>query len=346
MMARSQNGSAESSPRTGALPPYAIVSPVKDEAVHLSITIAALEAQTHPPRRWIIVDDGSTDGTREIAQAAAARLPWIEVIDSGADGVRARGGRIVRAFTRGLEEVEPGVEFVVKLDGDLFLPAHYFAWVAATFARSPRAGVVGGVVLVPHDELGWEPDRVGRHTVHGAIKAYRCRCLAEIGGLRTSMGWDGIDEYGARARGWLVHVLPELTVLHYKRRGSKQQWWRARWEEGVGNAFMGYRPAFLGVRAAYRALAERPRLLSGIVLAAGYAWARLRRHPQIDDAAAVDELRREQGERLRGLFKGRTPTAAPIPDGGPAFWPEVAPLTSAFTPQATPGSRRHSSVDH
>ena len=31
-------------------------------------------------------------------------------------------------------------ELTVKLDGDLFLPAHYFEWVAATFARDPRAG--------------------------------------------------------------------------------------------------------------------------------------------------------------------------------------------------------------
>ena len=47
-----------------------------------------------------------------------------------------------------------------------------------------------------------------------SIKAYRRACLDEIGGLQASMGWDGIDEYSARARGWTSHPLTELVVLH------------------------------------------------------------------------------------------------------------------------------------
>jgi hypothetical protein len=135
------------------------------------------------------------------------------------------------------------------------------------------------------------------------------------------MGWDGIDEYGARARGWNVRVLSELTILHYRPRGSKQNPLRARWEEGRGNAYMGYVPGWLLVRAAYRSLVERPPVLGGLVLLAGYAWARLRRVPRIDDPAAVAELRREQRARLAGLLRGRAMLAAePLDGGGPAYW--------------------------
>jgi glycosyltransferase involved in cell wall biosynthesis len=299
-------------------PPYAVVSAVKDEERHLARTIESVVAQTHRPAQWVIVDDGSRDGTRAIAAAYAERHPWISVV-SGPGGERARGGKVVRAFDRGRAELSEPHEIVVKLDGDLFLPAHYFEWVGAAFAREPRAGVVGGRVFV-HDGAEWVPERVGRHTVHGAIKSYRAACLDEIGGLHASMGWDGIDEYAAKARGWRVIVLSELHVLHYAQRGSKQRWVDARLEEGRGAHYMGYLPAFVALRAAYRMGVERPRVMGGLCLLAGYLESAARRAPQVDDPQAIAELRREQRVRMRRLLSGARAGADTLDGGGPSFW--------------------------
>lgn len=243
----------ESSP-----PSYALISPVRDEARHIRRTLEAIVAQTHLPSEWVIVDDGSTDGTQEIVSEYVARYPWIRLIESGLQGRRARGSRIVDAFKRGQSALHQGPDITVKLDGDLYLPPQYFAWIAEVFARVPSAGVVGGVGVV-WDGAAWVPEKAAQHNVVGYCKSYRTACLDDIGGLQSSMGWDGIDEYSARARGWSVHVLTEVSVLHFKPRGSAQNWWNARWEEGVGNAFMGYRPDFLMLRAAYRAVVEPPR---------------------------------------------------------------------------------------
>jgi glycosyltransferase involved in cell wall biosynthesis len=292
-------------------PPYAIVSPVRDEAEHLQRTIDSIVAQEHRPAEWVIVDDGSTDATPQIAAAAADAHDWIRVVtrEDRASAARGRGKPIVEAFNAGLATVTVQHEFVVKMDGDLFVPPHYFDWVARTFARYPRAGIVGGFGLIP-DGNEWIPDQIGRHNVAGYIKAYRRACLDEIGGLQASMGWDGIDEYSARARGWTSHPLSELVVLHYRRRGARQKWWRARWD-----AFMGYLPSFVVLRAGYRGLVERPPILSGFVLFAGYAWSRLTRRPQVPDAAAREELRREQRARL-----GRRGATSSPSEPGPAFF--------------------------
>ena len=307
-------------------PSYAIISPVRDEAGHIRRTLEAIVAQTHLPSEWVIVDDGSTDGTQEIVSEYVAEYPWIRLIESGLEGRRERGSRIVDAFKRGRLDLHRRPDVTVKLDGDLYLPPHYFAWVAEVFARVPAAGVVGGMGYV-WDGLAWAREKAAHHNVVGYCKAYRTACLDDIGGLQSSMGWDGIDEYSARARGWSIHVLGELSVLHFKQRGSAQKWWRARWEEGVGNAFMGYRPDFLLLRAAYRGLVETPRVLSGLVLLCGFVWARVTGRPQVPDLEARAELRKEQRSRIRGLLRGGRGQAhvPPLAGGGPAFWMEGAP---------------------
>ena len=319
---------------------YAIISPVRDEASHIRRTLEAIVAQTHLPSEWVIVDDGSTDATPEIVSEYAAEYPWIRLIGSGLQGRRERGSRIVDAFKRGRLDLHRSPDVTVKLDGDLYLPPHYFAWVAEVFARVPTAGVVGGTGHV-WDGVSWAPEKAAHHNVVGYCKAYRTACLDDIGGLQSSMGWDGIDEYSARARGWSVHVLTELSILHFKQRGSAQNWWHARWEEGIGNAFMGYRPDFLMLRAIYRGLVEPPPVLGGLVLLAGFVWARLTRKPQVPDLEARAVLRQEQRSRIRALLRGtRAPSLTPpLNGGGPAFWMDGGPGSSARRDQIPEGRK-------
>ena len=87
-----------------------VISPVRDEAEHLDRVVAAMAAQERTPDRWLIVDDGSTDGTAEIARAAAERLPFCEALHAPADldAAELAGGRLAvaaecRAFTWALE---------------------------------------------------------------------------------------------------------------------------------------------------------------------------------------------------------------------------------------------------
>ena len=74
---------------------YVVVTPARDEEETLPHTIDSMRAQQIPPARWIIVDDGSTDGTLEIARRAEQGLPWLEVMSRGDRGHRALGGGAV-----------------------------------------------------------------------------------------------------------------------------------------------------------------------------------------------------------------------------------------------------------
>jgi biofilm PGA synthesis N-glycosyltransferase PgaC len=299
-------------PRTDDLPAYAVVTPVRDEEEHLADTADALVAQTHRPQRWVIVDDGSRDSTRTIADRYAGEHAWIEAVSLPTGARRARGAPIVRAFAAGMERLGTPPEVVVKLDGDITVEPDYFARVAEAFAEDPRAGVVGGVAYVQRDGQ-WRRDGSLRH-VNGVAKAYRTACLQDFGGLPETMGWDGIDEYLARVRGWNVRVLTDTPIHHHRARGSKQPWYRARWEEGVGSHYIGYLWRWLAVRAAYRMFAERPPVLGGLVLAAGFSYARLRRLPQVPDAGARAEVAAEQRRLLRGLLWRRRGSGGELPE--------------------------------
>ena len=50
------------------LPTYVLITPARNEAQFIELTIKAVVAQTIRPIRWIIVSDGSTDGTDEIVR--------------------------------------------------------------------------------------------------------------------------------------------------------------------------------------------------------------------------------------------------------------------------------------
>ena len=61
-------------------PKYVIITPVRDEEKFVEATIESVRRQTILPAEWVIVNDGSTDGTGELLDRAAARVPWIRVI--------------------------------------------------------------------------------------------------------------------------------------------------------------------------------------------------------------------------------------------------------------------------
>ncbi len=45
------------------IPTYILITPARNEAQHLEKTIQSVVRQTALPLRWVIVSDGSTDGT-------------------------------------------------------------------------------------------------------------------------------------------------------------------------------------------------------------------------------------------------------------------------------------------
>lgn len=106
-----------------------VVVPVKDDARHLERLLALLAEQTLAPFEIVVVDDGSTDDSAEVARAAGARV------------VVHQGAGIPASTAHGFDEARG--EVLARLDADSEPGPDWIARLAGHFA-DPTVGAVTG----------------------------------------------------------------------------------------------------------------------------------------------------------------------------------------------------------
>ena len=74
---------------------YIIISPVRNEEAYVESTINSVLNQTILAEEWIIVNDGSTDSTREIVEKYLHALSWIKLINIADRGYYYPGTGVV-----------------------------------------------------------------------------------------------------------------------------------------------------------------------------------------------------------------------------------------------------------
>jgi poly-beta-1,6-N-acetyl-D-glucosamine synthase len=287
---------------------YLLVSPCRDEAAYLQITIDTVAAQSVPPAKWLIVDDGSTDETPQILARAAAKYPFIEVVRRENSGRRSVGPGVIDALYHGIAQVNlADYDYVCKFDCDLEMPLRYFERTMELFESDPWLGTLSGKLYLRHGDREVR-ERTGDENSVGPVKFYRVACFKDIGGFVREVCWDGIDGHMCRMRGWVARSVddPELRIVHLRQMGSSHvSLWTGRKRWGRGKYFMGSTPSYMAAVALYR-MAERPFLVSGLGILWGYVEASLNKAPRMEDPAYLEYLRRFERESL--LF-GKTRTA-------------------------------------
>ena len=175
---------------------YAVITPARNEAENLRRLAGALLAQTARPSTWLIVDNGSTDETPELARELAAAHDWIRTTSVPGEAVATRGGPVARAFAAGIEQLGEQPEVVVKVDADTSFDADYFERLLRRFVEQPELGIAGGTCYELEDGA-WVPRHVTGDRVRGASRAYRWACLQAVlpldrhGGIRSTLGDHG-----------------------------------------------------------------------------------------------------------------------------------------------------------
>jgi len=282
----------------------AIVSPCRDEAATLERTIACMAAQTVPPVRWVVVDDGSSDRTPEILAKAALEIPWLRVVRRTDRGYRKLGGGVIDAFYEGVAAIEAEHDFIAKMDVDLEFSPRYIETLLEHFRADPKLAAASGKVFRREGDALVEETMIDE-MVAGQFKFYRRVVLEQIGGFVREVMWDGIDFHRARMLGYRTASLPdsELRIVHLRLMGSSDRsiyQGRLRW--GRGQHFMGSAFPYVVASGLFR-MREKPWVIGGLLIVVGYALAALRGEPRYADAEFRRELRRWQYSRLLGLLR-------------------------------------------
>jgi len=278
---------------------YAIITPVRDEENRIEATIECVCDQTIRPAEWVIVDDGSSDRTGEIAERYAVQHSWIRVVHRANRGFRKSGGGVMEAFYDGYHSLQlKDWEFLVKLDGDLSFAPEYFECCFAHFRRNHELGIGGGEIQ--HNVGGQlKAEQNPRFHVRGATKIYRRACWEAIGGLWPASGWDTIDEVKANMTGWKTYVFPELHLLHHRFTGMEEGLFRDRVKHGVACYVSGYHPLFVAASCMSR-LSTKPRVLGSIGMLYGFLKSHITRPPRPNDQRYIAYIRGQQLRRLAG----------------------------------------------
>jgi poly-beta-1,6-N-acetyl-D-glucosamine synthase len=285
-----------------ALGDYALISPVRNEAKNIEATLQSVTRQTRLPLVWVIVDDGSTDRTPELAERYAASRPWIRLLrlpDRGYYDLMEAGE--LRAFLTGLATIESmDYEFLGKLDGDISFGNEYYDGLLRHFEESPRLGIASGTCWYEESgRLVMEAGYSGH--VRGAMRIYRRACWDDIGGVVRSLGWDAIDCYKARMRGWQTRSYEGLPVRHHVKTWTKGGLLHGRRRSGRIDYLIGTHPLFFAAKV-LREIPAKPLVAAAAALAWGYAAAWFKREPRVADHDLVKFVRSEQSSRLIRFF--------------------------------------------
>jgi GT2 family glycosyltransferase len=189
-------------------------------------TLAALSKLSYPDYEVIVVDDGSTDATAEIARRHGVSL--IQTENKGLSNARNLG-----------MEAATG-EIIAYIDDDAYPDPDWLKFIAAGLMDSDHAGIGGPNLAPPEDGciancVAHAPggpvhvllsDEIAEH-IPGCNMAYRLDQLRAVGGFdpRFRVAGDDVDIcWRLQERGWTIGFSPAAVVWHHRRSSIRGYW--------------------------------------------------------------------------------------------------------------------------
>ena len=291
---------------TPSLPDYVLLTAAYNEEPGIEQLIESILAQTHKPKEWVIVDDGSTDRTLEIARRYAAAWPFIHVVPRKKEkSVGHNWAARVDAINYANSQLSSAMyDYIGILDADITFEPDYYQHVVERMSSQPQLGVAGGNLYERKD--GKFQPRSGNRSFHvpGAVQLFRRDCYEKVGGLKAFRGGhdDTVAEITARMYGWRSLSFTDLPFYHHRPTGiTGTTVLRARYSEGMTQYCVGYHPLFQLFNC-LRRISGKPFVIAAAARFAGYWVTAIRGEKRHTSPEFVAYLHKEQMARVKSMF--------------------------------------------
>jgi glycosyltransferase involved in cell wall biosynthesis len=284
--------------------PYVLITPARNEARFIEKAIKSVTQQTALPAKWVIVNDGSTDDTGNIAARYAAKYDWIELINLQPCKERNFAAKVY-AFRAGQEKLRDiNYEIIGNLDADVSLDRDHFEFLMNKFRQDPDLGVAGTVFREEGGYSSANDSFEGQNYVSGQCQIFRRQCFEAIGGYSPSEvgGIDWMAVTTARMKGWKTRSFREKSFFHHRTLGTANHGRLARnYVYGKKDYYLGGHPLWEMCRCGYQ-LFKRPYFIGGLAFFAGYFGSLLRSEARVVSDDLMHFHRREQLTKLKAIL--------------------------------------------
>lgn len=190
-------------------PRISVIIPAYNAAGWVARAIESALVQTRPPHEVIVVDDGSSDDTADVASAFGPRIQVVRQSNGGPASARNTG---IHASTG---------DWIALLDADdTWLPRKLE--LQSLLMDDPKVGIIHarqtikrGVAMPPHlsFELLWENNCIIASTV-----LLRRTCYDQVGGFDPDPNLIGVEDYNLWLRiadaGWVIAARMEWLARY------------------------------------------------------------------------------------------------------------------------------------
>ena len=187
-----------------------VIIPAYNCEAYLTEAIESVLAQTYPPAEVIVVDDGSTDRTADVAKGFGSQVRYHYQPHEGIGAGRNRGAEMASG------------ELLASLDADDRWVMEKLAWQVEELQANPDLDMVFGHTRQLRHGAEWdrgimEPSYDGPELMAGMVTGtmlVRTASFFRVGPFRTDLKvGEFIDWYTRAIDAGLIHLtLPQLTL--------------------------------------------------------------------------------------------------------------------------------------
>jgi len=277
---------------------YIIITPVKNEIKFFKNTLDSVCKQSLLPKRWLIVDDESTDGTSELIKNYSDCYKYIDhhrliSFKPELNTVGGRSGALVNYARKFLQEQ---VDYIAKIDADICFEADFFERLFNEFDLNPKLGIASGC-LVQDFKIEYIKND---NAIRGATMVYRKKCFDQIKFDYTSRGEDEMNAYTARYYGWDTKTF-DIYFLHLKHEGVRNTQLFNHYETGVFKGRIPYNFLFFFLTL-IKNIFNKPFIIGSFVQLFGYIKTRFFTVDKLFNKEVCRFIREEQSNKLKNFF--------------------------------------------